>query len=283
MRRFILSLIIVLSSSSLLAQKSIEKAMDALRDSKLTKVTGVHIYKDDQAGPTTYKILYDLLMDQDQKTKELINNLEDAFMKESKDTYYFYIRHSDGTPHEQVNVLYGPNNEFSHIWGERVEANYAYAFFKDPADITRRYAYCLSWREENGKRRAFIAQFYGKRPVRDYETKKEKSNITIRGNSDHEILLDNLNGNSPAITFMRSFGILNLSIKDAMKEHNDNLLLGLSAKMMALCSQCPKEMTQEYRANCSSALKKLRENMERNRVDEYTITLIKQSEICIYK
>ena len=174
------------------AQQQIEKAFEALRQSKAQKeVWSEHtIEKDSETGKLEgLSDIYDFLITSPQK-KELVTAIEQAFRLDENKAYSVRTANRGGEEHYTA-LAVGNGNRGGVAVGLMKGSKYIYALFLDPEDSKRehRYAYALEWVDDGDKIRGRIAKTYA--TTQKYRgSRRQTKTISVNGN---EI---NLNGKS---------------------------------------------------------------------------------------
>lgn len=159
------------------AQKHIQQAFDALRQSDSQKE--VHQRYSVEKDPDTGKMeglndTYDFLIPNNHD-KQLIDNILHAFkMDESK--AYNVSRGSHGGTENYTALAVGNGSSGGEAIGLMQGSTYIYACFLDPEDTTRthRYAYALEWVEDDAKIRGRIVKTYATtQKFREGRTRKQ--------------------------------------------------------------------------------------------------------------
>ena len=167
------------------AQQQIEKAFDALRQSKAQKeVWSEHtIEKDPETGKLEgLSDIYDFLITNPQK-KELITAIEQAFRQDEGKAYSVRTGNRGGEEHYTA-LAVGNSNRGGVAIGLMKGSKYIYALFLDPEDPARqhRYAYALEWVDDGDKIRGRIAKTYA--TTQEYrKSNRQSSTISINGNT----------------------------------------------------------------------------------------------------
>jgi hypothetical protein len=167
------------------AQQQIEKAFEALRQSKAQKeVWSEHtIEKDPETGKLEgLSDIYDFQITNTQK-KELITAIEQAFRLDENKAYSVRTGNRGGEEHYTV-LAVGNSNRGGVAIGLMKGSKYIYALFLDPEDPARqhRYAYALEWVDDGGKIRGRIAKTYA--TTQEYrKSNRQSSTISINGNT----------------------------------------------------------------------------------------------------
>lgn len=167
------------------AQQQIEKAFEALRQSKAQKeVWSEHtIEKDPETGKLEgLSDIYDFLITNPQK-KELVTSIEQAFRQDEGKAYSVRTGNRGGEEHYTA-LAVGNSNRGGVAIGLMKGSKYIYALFLDPEDPARqhRYAYALEWVDDGGKIRGRIAKTYA--TTQEYrKSNRQSSTISINGNT----------------------------------------------------------------------------------------------------
>lgn len=167
------------------AQQQIEKAFDALRQSKAQKeVWSEHtIEKDPETGKLEgLSDIYDFLITNPQK-KELVTAIEQAFRQDESKAYGVRTANRGGEEHYTA-LAVGNGNRGGVAVGLMKGSKYIYALFLDPEDPARqhRYAYALEWVDDGDKIRGRIAKTYA--TTQEYrKSNRQSSSISINGNT----------------------------------------------------------------------------------------------------
>ena len=166
------------------AQQQIEKAFEALRQSKAQKeVWSEHtIEKDPETGKLEgLSDIYDFQITNTQK-KELITAIEQAFRLDENKAYSVRTANRGGEEH-YTTLAVGNGNRGGVAVGLMKGSKYIYALFLDPEDPARqhRYAYALEWVDDGDKIRGRIAKTYA--TTQEYrKSNRQSSTISINGN-----------------------------------------------------------------------------------------------------
>ena len=167
------------------AQQQIEKAFEALRQSKAQKeVWSEHtIEKDPETGKLEgLSDIYDFLITSPQK-KELVTAIEQAFRQDESKAYSVRTANRGGEEHYTA-LAVGNGNRGGVAIGLMKGSKYIYALFLDPEDPARqhRYAYALEWVDDGGKIMGRIAKTYA--TTQEYrKSNRQSSTISINGNT----------------------------------------------------------------------------------------------------
>ena len=167
------------------AQQQIEKAFEALRQSKAQKeVWSEHtIEKDPETGKLEgLSDIYDFLITNPQK-KELVTAIEQAFRQDESKAYGVRTANRGGEEH-YTTLAVGNGNRGGVAVGLMKGSKYIYALFLDPEDPARqhRYAYALEWVDDGDKIRGRIAKTYA--TTQEYRKSiRQTRTISINGNT----------------------------------------------------------------------------------------------------
>lgn len=181
-RNLILSAILMAVSSSVMAQENIQKAFDALKQSKGQEETYTNHFleKDPDTG------LMEGMSDEyefkitDAANKHLITAIRQAFNKDEQAAYSVSTG-SHGGAESYTSLVVGNGNKSIGI-GLTKDSKWIYACFLDPDDSLRihRYAYALEWVEKkDGSVTGRIVKTYA--TTQKYRQKKTTSSFIING------------------------------------------------------------------------------------------------------
>lgn len=178
----ILTAILMAVSSTMMAQENIEKAFDALRQSRSQEETYSNHFleKDPDTG------LMEGMSDEyefkiaDAANKHLITAIRQAFNKDEQAAYSMSTG-SHGGAESYTSLAVGNGNKGVGI-GLMKDSKWIYACFLDPDDTLRihRYAYALEWVEKkDGSITGRIVKTYA--TTQKYRQKKTTSSFIING------------------------------------------------------------------------------------------------------
>ena len=181
-KNLILSVILMAVSSTVMAQENIQKAFDALKQSKGQEETYTNHFleKDPDTG------LMEGMSDEyefkitDAANKHLITAIRQAFNKDEQAAYSMSTG-SHGGAESYTSLAVGNGNKGVGI-GLMKDSKWIYACFLDPDDTLRihRYAYALEWVEKkDGSITGRIIKTYA--TTQKYRQKKTTSSFIING------------------------------------------------------------------------------------------------------
>ena len=197
-KNLILTAILMAVSSTVMAQENIQKAFDALRQSKGQEETYANHFleRDPDTG------LMEGMSDEyefkiaDKANKHLITAISKAFTKDEQAAYSVSTG-SHGGAENYISLAVGNGNKGVGI-GEMKDSRWIYACFLDPEDTLRahRYAYALEWVEKkDGSITGRIIKTYA--TTQKFRQKKTSTSLMINGQK---------------IDFSGAFGTLSSSI-----------------------------------------------------------------------
>ena len=175
---------LMLLPSAILAQQHIQRAFDVLRSSNIKEVSSRHsVEKDPDSGTMEgLEDTYDFELT-DHRDKRLIDDIRKAFEQDEAHAYSVSTG-SNGNSEDYVSLAVGDSNKGGVAIGLIKDSKWIYACFLDPSDSLRqhRYAYALEWVENGNKIRGRIAKTYA--TTQKYRQEKNRSKtITVNGNS----------------------------------------------------------------------------------------------------
>ena len=182
-KNLILSAILMAVSSTVMAQENIQKAFDALKQSKGQEETYTNHFleKDPETG------LMEGMSDEyefkitDAANKHLITAIRQAFNKDEQAAYSVSTG-SHGGAESYTSLAVGNGNKGGIAIGLMNDSKWIYACFLDPDDTLRihRYAYALEWVEKkDGSITGRIVKTYA--TTQKYRQKKTISSFVING------------------------------------------------------------------------------------------------------
>ena len=197
-KNLILSAILMAVSSTVMAQENIQKAFDALRQSKGQEETYANHFleRDPDTG------LMEGMSDEyefkiaDKANKHLITAISKAFTKDEQAAYSVSTG-SHGGAENYISLAVGNGNKGVGI-GEMKDSRWIYACFLDPEDTLRahRYAYAMEWVEKkDGSITGRIIKTYA--TTQKFRQRKTSTSLMINGQR---------------IDFSGAFGTLNSSL-----------------------------------------------------------------------
>ena len=182
-KNLILSAILMAVSSTVMAQENIQKAFDALKQSKGQEETYTNHFleRDPDTG------LMEGMSDEyefkiaDKANKHLVSAIRQAFNKDEQAAYSVSTG-SHGGAESYTSLAVGNGNKGGIAIGLMNDSKWIYACFLDPDDTLRihRYAYALEWVEKkDGSITGRIVKTYA--TTQKYRQKKTSRSIIING------------------------------------------------------------------------------------------------------
>lgn len=175
---------LMLLPSAVLAQQQIQQAFDALRNSNIKEISSRHsVEKDPDLGTMEgLEDTYDFELT-DNRDKRLIDNIRKAFELDEAHAYSVSTG-SNGNSEDFVSLAVGDSNKGGVAIGLIKDSKWIYACFLDPNDTLRqhRYAYALEWAENGNKIRGRIVKTYAT-TLKFRQSKKQSRTITVNGNN----------------------------------------------------------------------------------------------------
>ncbi len=169
------------------------------------------------------------------------------------------------------NIAYGEDNKESRIVNYDRDSNYNLLFLQDTKDKTKRYAYVLAWKKDNGKVSGYAIKVYGRDPRQNTAAITETKIIDKPSNSQE---------------FMQSFGnlrslfikqneylALELQYNRSFGRKTSNklpLLTGIANKISALCNDYGNLLKSPSKELVKQTLKELQEQSK----DKYVGSLL---------
>jgi hypothetical protein len=176
--------LLMLLPSAVLAQQHIQQAFDALRNSNIKEISSRHsVEKDPDLGTMEgLEDTYDFELT-DNRDKRLIDNIRKAFELDEAHAYSVSTG-SNGNSEDFVSLAVGDSNKGGVAIGLIKDSKWIYACFLDPNDTLRqhRYAYALEWAENGNKIRGRIVKTYAT-TLKFRQSKKQSRTITVNGNN----------------------------------------------------------------------------------------------------
>ncbi len=159
---FITGLLMLLPAVSM-AQENIQRAFDALRQSKeIKEVSARHsLNKDPDTGMMEgLEDTYDFMIT-NPKAKHLVDDIRKAFQRDEPQAYNVSSG-THGSNENYVSLAVGNSNNGGVAIGLMQGSQWIYACFLDPMDSLRqhRYAYALEWVDDGDKTRGRIVKTY---------------------------------------------------------------------------------------------------------------------------
>lgn len=176
--------LLMLLPSAVLAQQHIQQAFDALRNSNIKEISSRHsVEKDPDLGTMEgLEDTYDFELT-DNRDKRPIDNIRKAFELDEAHAYSVSTG-SNGNSEDFVSLAVGDSNKGGVAIGLIKDSKWIYACFLDPNDTLRqhRYAYALEWAENGNKIRGRIVKTYAT-TLKFRQEKKQSRTITVNGNN----------------------------------------------------------------------------------------------------
>ncbi|MCR5712347.1 MAG: hypothetical protein K6G46_07860 [Prevotella sp.] len=176
--------LLMLLPSAVLAQQHIQQAFDALRNSNIKEISSRHsVEKDPDLGTMEgLEDTYDFELT-DNRDKRPIDNIRKAFELDEAHAYSVSTG-SNGNSEDFVSLAVGDSNKGGVAIGLIKDSKWIYACFLDPNDTLRqhRYAYALEWAENGNKIRGRIVKTYAT-TLKFRQSKKQSRTITVNGNN----------------------------------------------------------------------------------------------------
>lgn len=179
---FIAGLLMLLPAVSM-AQENIQRAFDALRQSKdIREVSARHsLDKDPDTGLMEgLEDTYDFMIT-NPKARHLVDDIRKAFQQDEPQAYNVSSG-SHGNSEDYVSLAVGNSNKGGVAIGLMQGAKWIYACFLDPEDSLRqhRYAYALEWVDDGDKIRGRIAKTYAT-TLKFRQSRHQSRTITVNG------------------------------------------------------------------------------------------------------
>lgn len=179
---FIAGLLMLLPAVSM-AQENIQRAFDALRQSKdIKEVSSRHsLDKDPDTGVMEgLEDTFDFTI-RNQKAKHLVDDIRKAFERDEPQAYNVSSGTQDSGDN-YVSLAVGNSNNGGVAIGLMQGSKWIYACFLDPEDSLRqhRYAYALEWVDDGDKIRGRIAKTYAT-TLKFRQSRHQSRTITVNG------------------------------------------------------------------------------------------------------
>ncbi len=179
---FIAGLLMLLPAVSM-AQENIQRAFDALRQSKdIKEVSARHsLDKDPDTGVMEgLEDTFDFTI-RNQKAKHLVDDIRKAFERDEPQAYNVSSGTQDSGDN-YVSLAVGNSNNGGVAIGLMQGSKWIYACFLDPEDSLRqhRYAYALEWVDDGDKIRGRIAKTYAT-TLKFRQSRHQSRTITVNG------------------------------------------------------------------------------------------------------
>jgi hypothetical protein len=179
---FIAGLLMLLPAVSM-AQENIQRAFDALRQSKdIKEIYARHsLDKDPDTGLMEgLEDTYDFMIT-NPKARHLVDDIRKAFQQDEPQAYNVSSG-SHGNSEDYVSLAVGNSNKGGVAIGLMQGSKWIYACFLDPEDSLRqhRYAYALEWVDDGDKIRGRIAKTYAT-TLKFRQSRHQSRTITVNG------------------------------------------------------------------------------------------------------
>ena len=179
---FITGLLMLLPAVSM-AQENIQRAFDALRQSKdIKEVSARHsLDKDPDTGLMEgLEDTFDFTI-RNQKAKHLVDDIRKAFERDEPQAYNVSSG-SHGNSEDYVSLAVGNSKKGGVAIGLMQGSKWIYACFLDPEDSLRqhRYAYALEWVDDGDKISGRIVKTYAT-TQKFRQSRYQSSTITVNG------------------------------------------------------------------------------------------------------
>lgn len=188
-KRISLVAMLILVASSVLAQQHIQRAFDALRQSKNQKETWTKqsVEKNPYTGLMEGMAdVYDFVIENPKQSQgeRLISDILKAF-EQDEPAAYSISRGSHGGSEKYVSLAVGNSNTGGVAIGLISGSSHVYACFLDPQDSLRRYryAYALEWVNDDAVIKGRIAKTYATTQKYRQANSTQRRTITINGNN----------------------------------------------------------------------------------------------------
>jgi len=181
---FIAGLLMLLPTVSM-AQENIQKAFDALRQSKdIKEVFARHsLDKDPDTGAMEgLEDTYDFMIT-NPKAKHLVDDIRKAFQQDEPEAYNVSSG-THGSNENYVSLAVGNSSNGGVAIGLMKGSKWIYACFIDPNDSLRqhRYAYALEWVDDGDKTRGRIVKTYAT-TLKFRQSRHQSRTITVNGSN----------------------------------------------------------------------------------------------------
>jgi len=179
---FIAGLLMLLPTVSM-AQENIQRAFDALRQSKdIKEVSARHsLDKDPDTGMMEgLEDTFDFTI-RNQKAKHLVDDIRKAFQQDEPQAYNVSSG-THGNSEDYISLAVGNSKKGGVAIGLMQGSKWIYACFLDPEDSLRqhRYAYALEWVDDGDKIRGRIVKTYAT-TQKFRQSRHQSSTITVNG------------------------------------------------------------------------------------------------------
>ena len=181
---FITGLLMLLPAVSM-AQENIQRAFDALRQSKdIKEVSARHsLDKDPDTGEMEgLEDTYDFMI-RNSNARHLVDDIRKAFQRDETQAYNVSSG-THGNSEDYVSLAVGNSSKGGVAIGLMQGSQWIYACFIDPNDSLRqhRYAYALEWVDDGDKIRGRIVKTYAT-TQKFRQSRYQSRTITVNGNN----------------------------------------------------------------------------------------------------
>lgn len=190
-----------------------------------------------------------------------LQNLELQFKKRVDDSYMYREQKARRPSPELQRVVYGDNNEFSIDFFKYSNTNSIVMLVKDSNDISRRYAYAMSWYVQGSMLHGSVRIIYGRDPQYAANATGNDGNVSpslvIRDAYTDYKMDDSI---ATDVDFLKRFG----NIRAGIKENSNNALLctQLTIKLLDLCKHHAYLLDESTRIMCRAEIRRLREEFD---------------------
>ncbi len=303
MKKIAITLVALLATASLQAQETFVETYQEVMKHSAVKLLSRSDYQDRPDFPTTYCKFTEFQIPA--RNESLVSRLEQAILSEQDSAFSFFVKRPDASKLAQNNMkryVYGPNNEFAVLFGSQKSHYYYGACFKEPTDSLSRHAYLFVWFKEGKSFHCYYYHIYGKNP-NFVESRKPTKKIseqrtgsrraTLSGNS---LVVEEYDGNGQLksirselvsdagqqitndVEFMTQFGLLRVTLLDAIKDADQKMLqVGIAGKMVTLCKDHSKLLTAVERQTCKKTLTDLRATVGKTLPDTFLDGMLLQA------
>ncbi len=300
--------IMMLTAVSTMAQKNINKVMDAImNDRKISKaVTSDYDDSDVKGTVTTYCRYADLYLTKQQKTK--IDELEEAFERDASKGYRS-IHQTPEMKAEQSNVAYGPDLEYQVKFCTKSTRNYRLLFIHDTKNPDKRYVYAMVWYNKNNGIRLMLYRIYGKNPSKKGKSAKtfkiipqdgntQSTTTIVDGNGVRVItsrdggknwnIMDNTittnMGKDTGTDYLRQFGNLRVAFLEAIKDSEQKALqTGIVMNIVELCKKHAAKFSDNERNTCKLSITEMQRILKQTNPDAFLHGMLDEAYIALGK
>lgn len=319
MKRIIVIIAVACTAVVTHAQKNVNKAIDDLITDKSAVTVISDKYEHGEGADATYCYYTVLQIDKGQSAK--IDRLQEAFNKDAPVAYRFIYQ----TPQhraERSKVVYGPELEYSILFGTKKDHNYRLLFVNDSKYPDKRYVYAMVWYKEDGGIRCLLYRIYGKNPAK--VSKKSSRSVSLYGlpdisghlqvgdgivvDGDQWQIIDSNNtitvkrgadDKSQDVSigdrsigkietdcdFMMQFGYLRAAFLDAVKHIQEQRALptGIAVKLLTLCKEHVGLLSENERITCQRSIMEMKREMQKADPDAFLDGLLGEAMLALKK